>query len=144
MQDPIEHPELAALKEKWQEKRAGRRLPARSDFDTLEFAPWMGHLSVLDAIEGGRDFFFRLHGTNIANLYGYEMTGKSVSDLPSEIRTTISKEYREAVDRCEPILIARNHVLPKKDYTQIIKLILPLSSDGEAVDQLLSCAYPAR
>ncbi len=144
MQNPIEHPELAALKERWQEKRAGMKMPARSDFDTLEFAPWMGHLSVLDVIERGRDFFFRLHGTDIVTLYGYEMTGKFVSDLPREVASTIYKEYREVVDRCAPIVIARKHVLPKQDYTKIIKLVLPLSSDGESVDQLLSCAYPVR
>jgi hypothetical protein len=144
MQDPIEHPKLAALKVRWQEKCAGRKMPARSDFDTLEFGPWMGHLTVLDVIDGGRDYYFRLHGTNIVTLYGYEMTGKTVSELPNEVGTTILKEYREAVDRRGPVLVARNHALPRKDYTKIIKLILPLSSDGESVDKLLSCAYPVR
>lgn len=74
-------------------------MPGRSDFDALGFAPWMGHLTVLDVVDGGRDFFFRLLGTNIVDLYGYKMTGKSVSDLTREVGTTILKEYREAVDR---------------------------------------------
>jgi hypothetical protein len=144
MLEPIKHPKLASLLEFWSVKSVGKRMPARVDFDNFEFSPWMGHLTILDVIDKGRDFYFRLHGTNIVKLYGQEMTGKLVSELPSEVSGTIFTEYRELVDRCEPILIARKHVMPKQDYTKIIKLLLPLSSDNESVDQLISCSYPVR
>ena len=144
MQKSIEHPKLADLREFWEQKRAGLRMPARLSFDIFEFAPWMGHLTILDVVDNGADFYFRLHGTNIVELYGYEMTGKLVSNLPQEVSCTILHEYRELLVLREPKLIARKHVLPKKDYTRIIKLLLPLSSDDTSVDQIISCSYPVR
>ena len=142
MRAHIEHPKLATLEDFWSTKCAGREMPARDDIDVLELAPWMGHLSIMDVIDGGADFYVRLHGTRTATLYGLDLTGKLVSDLPSEVGSTLSKEYRELVKRAEPIIITRVHVLPKKDYTNIIKLLLPLSSDGESEDQIISASYP--
>jgi hypothetical protein len=40
-----------------------------------------------------------LGGTNIVNLYSYEMTGKHVSRLTEEIRGTILWNFREVMQR---------------------------------------------
>jgi hypothetical protein len=50
-------------------------------------------------IEGGKDFYCRLGGTNIVNVYGYEIIGKYVFRLTEEIRGTILWEYREVMQR---------------------------------------------
>jgi hypothetical protein len=140
----IEHPKLAALETLWRGKCGSKSIPARSDFGLFEFVPWMGNLTILEVIEGGEDFYFRLHGTNIVNLYGYEMTGKYVSGLSEEIRITIFREYSEAVQRREPTVIRRSHVHPSREYTKVIKLLLPLSPVGETINQPFSCSYPVR
>ena len=93
-------------------------------------------------IEDGKDFYCRLGGTNIVNLYGYEMAGKHVSRLTEEIRGTILWNYREVMQRQEPIFIQRNYVYPGREYTKIIKLLLPLSWNGAAIIQLFSCFNP--
>jgi hypothetical protein len=118
----IEHPKLSALDKLWREKCDTKSIPMRTDFDIFELVPWMGNLTILEVIEGGKDFYFRLHGTNIVNLYGYEMTGKYVSELTEEIGVTIFREYRELLQRREPMLIQRKHVHPGREYTKIIKL----------------------
>ena len=94
--------------------------------------------------EGGEDFYFRLHGTNIVNLYGFVMRGKYISELTEEIRATIFWEYRGVMQRRRPLLIQRKHVHPGREYTKIINLLLQLSPDGEKINQIFSCSYPER
>ena len=60
--------------------------------------------------EGGEDFYFRLHGTNIVNLYGFVVRGKYISELTEEIRATIFWEHRGLMQRRGPVLIQRKHV----------------------------------
>ena len=64
------------------------------------------------------------------------MTGKYVSVLLEVVRDAVLKEYRH--------LIERRHVIPARHYTRVIKLLLPLSSDGEPIDQILTCSYPVK
>lgn len=51
-----------------------------------------GKLGVLDVIDGGADFYYRLLGTKVAALKGYELTGKYVSVLPEVVRDAVLKE----------------------------------------------------
>ncbi len=125
----IERQKLAALDKLWREKCGAKSLPARTDFDVFE---------------GGEDFYFRLHGTSIVNLCGFEMRGKYVSELTEEIRATIFREYRGVMQRRGPVLIQRKHVHPGREYTKIINLLLPSSPDGEKINQIFSCSYPER
>tara|TARA_B100000676_G_scaffold299808_1_gene344614 strand:+ start:1427 stop:1786 length:360 start_codon:yes stop_codon:yes gene_type:complete len=119
-------------------------MPSRRDFDVIEFKQWMGNLGVLDVIDGGADFYYRLLGTKIVALYGYELTGKYVSVLPEVVRDAVLKEYRHLIECRAPVCIERRHVIPARHYTRVIKLLLPLSSDGEAIDQILTCSYPVK
>ena len=125
----IEHQKLAALDKLWRKKCGAKSLPELND---------------LDVFEGGEDFYFRLHGKNIVNLYGLEMRGKYISELTEEIRATIFWEHRGVMQRRGPVLIQRKHVHPGWEYTKIINLLLPLSPEGEKINQTFSCSYPER
>ena len=125
----IEHQKLAALDKLWRKKCGAKSLPARTDFDVFE---------------GGEDFYFRLHGTNIVNLYGFVVRGKYISELTEEIRATIFWEHRGVMQRRGSVLIQRKHVRPGREYTKIINLLLPLSPNGEKINQIFSCSYPER
>lgn len=94
--------------------------------------------------EGGEDFYFRLHGTNIVNLYGFVVRGKYISELTEEIRATIFWEHRGVMQRRGPVLVQRKHVHPGWEYTKIINFLLPLSPEGEKINQTFSCSYPER
>ena len=95
----------------------------------------MGNLTVLEVLDNGMDCHFRLHGTNIVNLYGYEMAGKLASSLPHVVAKTIFEEFRALVRQRPPMPIQRGHVSPDRDYTKVIKLLLPLYVDDETAVQ---------
>tara|TARA_Y100001968_G_C19407432_1_gene744470 strand:+ start:1483 stop:1908 length:426 start_codon:yes stop_codon:yes gene_type:complete len=78
----IDLQQLSVLQALWERKRGSREFPSRLDFDVFKLGPLMGNLTVLEVLDNGMDCHFRLHGTNIVNHYGYEMTGKLASSLP--------------------------------------------------------------
>src|SRR4051794_25164739 len=77
--DEIDHVDLRALYQYWTDKRGARRFPSRRQMDVLEMQPWLGHLVLLDILEGGRDFHVRIHGTVAASRVGEDMTKRSLS-----------------------------------------------------------------
>ena len=103
-----------------------------------------GKLGVLDVIDGGADVYYWPLGTKIVSLYGYETTGKHVSVLPEVVRDAVLKEYRRLTECRAPVCIKCRHVIPARHYTRVIKLLLPLLSDGKAIDQILTCSYPVK
>src|SRR5262249_55185257 len=53
-------PALDALYRLWDARRAGSAMPSRRDFAFEDLIPWLGHLMLVDAIDGGRDFVYRV------------------------------------------------------------------------------------
>ncbi len=83
MIDTITNLRLRRLYAYWNERRGSRRFPARADIDPLDLTFLMGNMILIDVIEGDPPgFFIRLHGTNLAQRAGYELTGKMLNDLP--------------------------------------------------------------
>src|SRR5262245_27250689 len=79
-------PRLLGLYQLWHSKRGGRFAPARVDIRAEQLQPWLGNLILLDVIDGGKDFRYRLFGSVIAREAGFDLTGKFLSDYPIESR----------------------------------------------------------
>src|SRR5262245_53572554 len=77
----IREQRLRGLWEYWSGKRDGVALPGRAAISPLEMRPWLGNLLLMDVVDGGRDFRYRLHGTQLVQLFGADLTGKLVGEL---------------------------------------------------------------
>jgi len=139
----IERPELRQLLEYWQAKRQARsRLPARADIDPLEMRFALGHLILAD-VEPGDPIRFRhrLIGTRIVEHAGYDATGLYVDDIPDrELARRLTESYRIVVATREP---AHDRVVGMVGGRSINLevLRLPLSSNGAAIDMVLTGAF---
>ena len=129
-------PLLGDLYRLWQAKRRDARIPARSEFSLDELRPLMGRLAILDVIDGGADFRFRLYGSNLANAYRGEMTGKSVREYRPNFYATIAPGYLRCVTTRAPHY-DRLEVDDRLMLFRWERLILPLASDGTTVNMLL-------
>jgi len=49
----------------WEARRLGRAMPVRRDLDVLDLRPWLGRLSLYEALGDG-DFRIRLRGTTLS------------------------------------------------------------------------------
>lgn len=134
--DTIENLSLLRLHEIWRAKRNGREFPARRDFDPAELKFILGSLLILDVQPGPR-FRFRLHGTKLVMLAGYDMTGRDVEDLPVlENRRVLATRCRLLLDERRPMAIRMSRPLEGRRYNYEA-LWLPLASDGSSIDMLM-------
>jgi len=133
----IERDELRRLYAYWQGKRAGRPMPAPTDIDPLELRFVVGNLTLVDVSHDPLRFRIRLHGTNLAERSGIDMTGKGEDDYPyPEFARFLVTRFTRAVEQQTPLRERADLVLDGRSR-RYEDLVLPLSRDGVRVDRLL-------
>jgi hypothetical protein len=137
----IPDPRLRGLFEYWESRRGGRDMPLRRDVDVLDLGPWLGNLMLIDVEDDGCEFRYRVYGSILARYYGRDLTGKTTEEVRPEARELVRQEYRAVVGDRVPLLVLRDRQIQHRTM-RVAKLVLPLSSDGAALDMLLVGGYP--
>jgi len=137
----IAHPALRALLDLWDAKRGSRQAPPRSDFSHDDLLPWIGHLMILDCLEDN-EFRYRLYGTALTELFGFDLTGKKVSASADRIGAKPLDEYARVVRIGAPVYVSRSSP-SAREYLQVDKLALPLMEGGR-VTKILGAIYLSR
>lgn len=134
----IKHPKLRQLFDYWSEKCGARRMPSRADIDPLDMTFIIGNVILVDVVAGTPlGFRVRLHGTNLVERVGYELTGKSLDELPqTEFREAAQESFTRVATSAEPTAGKRDRIIDGR-FARYETVIMPLSSDGERVDRLL-------
>jgi hypothetical protein len=134
----ITNARLKRVYECWLDKRAGRRFPARADFDPIELRFILGNVSLIDVIEGSPpDFRIRLHGSNLALGLAYDLTGKMLDALPQpEQRERILQTFAGVVASGQPEHGHRERIIDGRRIPYEL-ITLPLSADDRRVDMLI-------
>ena len=134
------YPDLVEALHYWRGKCGGRFAPARQDIDPLEIPALLPRVMLADVErgdDGSLDFQYRLSGTGIYEIHGYDLTALRPRDLsPPDYGELIHRHYSIAIERREPlahVLVLRTNQR-QRSYARII---LPLSADGEEVTMLL-------
>ena len=143
--ESVTHPKIRRMHEYWLSKRSGRAMPRRADIDVLELRDCLGNLCLLDVIgTAPRRFRFRVDGSNLAALTGFELTGKFVDEVPDpRYRGFLIGLYERVVADRAPVFLA-NAAEWKGCGIEEISVTLPLSSDGASVDGILDAVFPVR
>jgi hypothetical protein len=139
-EDDLPHDELRFLLRWWQGLAAahGGVPPATHKIDPLEVRPALGHLMILDAVDGGANFHFRLFGSVIANRAGFDMTGKLVTQMPTppEIIAFFLATYRAASLERAP-LYTESTPWSGISVTRWFRLVLPFAAADGSVQRLV-------
>jgi hypothetical protein len=120
------------LLEYWRAERQGA-LPPISAIDPIRMRPALGRILIIEPVDEGRDFRYRLFGTHIAAISGYDMTGKllSVHPLAPELICFAFALYLSLMARPEPVMTL--NVPPMAPFTRWERIVLPFgSADGKA------------
>ncbi len=122
----------------WQDKKQGRRAPARSDFDPLEMKPWLHWVMLTEVHEGDpMRFRRRLVGTGITGVVGRDVTGRFFEDIyEGETLAGVSREYSHCATSWLPAHVRGQ--TPQRVGYSFDSLLLPLSADQQRVDMILS------
>lgn len=134
----ISHPKLRALFDLWDARRGSRQAPPRSDFSHEDLLPWFGHLMLLDCLDNN-EYRYRLYGTALTQLFGFDLTGKLVGASSDLIGAKPQDEYARVVRIGAPVYTSR--ISPSaREYLQVDKLALPLMEGGR-VTKILGAIY---
>jgi hypothetical protein len=82
LEGQLTHPVLREFHEYWRALAKGNRLPSRSQVDPVEIPSLLPNLFMIDVITGPPEpsFRYRLAGTEITKMYGFEFTAMTVAD----------------------------------------------------------------
>jgi hypothetical protein len=135
----VTSPVLLRLHRDWQERRAGREFPSRSDFDPVDLKYLLGSLSLIEVRHQPLRFRFRLHGSDNVSHVGMDLTGKDLDSFPyDQTRTLIQAHYEAVVVERRPVGRTRNGAFTDGRVWRYEILVLPLSSSGATIDMLMS------
>ena len=141
--EAAKHPKLKWIYEFWQAKRAGREMPRRGDFDPVDLGNVLGNLCLVEVTaDTPPRFLFRVDGSNLAAVTGFDLTGKYADQLPDPAyRDYVLELYGRVVAARAPVILAK-----EEDWAgvgmSVESVTLPLSNDGNRVDHLLDVVFP--
>jgi hypothetical protein len=98
-------PPLRALLEYWSALKRDDGLPQVGAVDPLGMRSSLGYVMLVDAVDGGHDFRYRLFGSAVAAVSGFDMTRQLLSEHPASthILEFALALYRAAMRRREAV-----------------------------------------
>lgn len=133
--------DLRRMFDYWRSKRAGRKMPSRSDLDPADIKTLLPNVILVDVQYNSAeeaDFVYRLLGTREVEIRGENPTGKRVAEAyhgPSPENALGC--YQTVVDHRAPYLDDDYFLRDGDDYADEANIFLPLSGDGERVTMIL-------
>jgi hypothetical protein len=122
----------------WLHAAGERTMPARSDLDPLQVPRLLPYIGLIDFRNGLDRGLFRLAGTRLRDIYGQELTGKTVADVFCGAWATY---WGRIHDRLAQTGLPAHGVVrgpaAGRDHVVLFWLRLPLSDDGGRVDRIL-------
>jgi hypothetical protein len=132
-------PKAVALYQYWNARRGVRLMPSRTDIDPLEMRQWLPRLMLVDVSPDGKQFTYRLVGTQMVDLLGTNPTGRPVETAwPEETVGLMLGGYRDVVENRKPVFCQQTQEWLSDQQPSAWAMRLPLSSDGVEVDMILA------
>jgi hypothetical protein len=122
----------------WRACAKGTSMPSRAQISPASIPALLPGISILDAGRQPDEIIYRLAGTRLSDIFGREVTGKSVFDLEfGEKRNYWLAVYRKVIDETIPMQGAIKGPVADRDHVVLFWLRLPLSDDGVVVNKIL-------
>jgi hypothetical protein len=139
-EDPVasdfEDGRLALLLDYWNRARGTAELPAVSAIDPAEFKFLLGWLMIMEPLDGGADYRYRLYGTHVAEAFGRDLTGERVGNSFPEVAQFVIGAYQRLLQIRRPILTVHTPpaLIPIDRWE---RLILPFADEVGAIVRIL-------
>lgn len=149
MEAPV-HPDVLALLGYWNDLRRGRPMPDRSDIRPEGLVRFLPSLAIVETIDGGSDFRFRLFGTVLAEYTGVDRTGERFSQLEKAPGSPLSTEEtrerwisiaRTAFALTRPVFFKLRRAGTDRAAPELHGIVLPLSTGAADIGQVIGGAF---
>lgn len=133
------YPGLVELLEHWKTLRGDRLMPGRSDFDPTQVPRLLSAICLVEVIDGGSDYYYRVAGSRLEEMCGQKLQSRRFSEITdADARESMTATCKACVQSAGPVVIKNQLREPGRDHMSITAIILPLSDDGEAVNMILT------
>jgi hypothetical protein len=121
------------LLEDWLAQRKGAMMPMIGAIDPIRWLPALGAILLVEPIDRGRDFRYRLYGSDVVAVSGYEMTGKPMTAhaVPAELICFGIALYRTVLQRPEAVMTVNRPTLAAFSCWE--RIVLPFADATGAV-----------
>lgn len=130
----------------WQEIRADAPMPRRDAMVPERIVALWPHILMVDVIDGGSDYHFRLVGQRLVDSYG-EQTGRNLSSarVTEVVRERCWQIFGYCLAQAVPIYAYWSEsASDRRPLIDVEALCLPLSSDGTTLDRMISLNVNSR
>ncbi|NQW11734.1 MAG: PAS domain-containing protein [Alphaproteobacteria bacterium] len=132
---------LAALLSFWlscQDDAGG--IPNREQLTPFTLRPWLGHISIYQVADDGRDFRVRLEGTKVTGMTGEDWTNRRASEVDARFGSTLVH------DMAGTVATGASQILPIRIFQHKFKaatrLLFPVrATPNGPVDQVFLALY---
>jgi len=141
--DSLPTSQLPFVLQYWQSLRDADGHVAPERIDPFALKPALGYILLLDVLEDGLDYRYRLYGSEIARVSGFDMTGKRTSEMVTGplASTFYIATYRAMLKRREPLFTW--HEMPMQiTINNWDRIVLPLTDTDGRVSRIITCNMP--
>jgi hypothetical protein len=127
----------------WHSLRDANGRVTPEQIDPFALKPALGYILLIDVLEDGADFYYRLYGSEVARVAGFDMTGKRTSQIVtgSLASTFYIAGYRALLQRPEPLFTW--HEMPMQiTINNWDRIVLPLTGADGRITRILTCNMP--
>jgi hypothetical protein len=124
----------------WQRIRGEARYPPRGALVPEEIVALWPYILMVDVIDDGEDYYFRLFGQRLVDAYG-EQTGRTL--MTAKVPSLVRDRCKQIFDHCLACGLPTYAYWPesaseRRAFVDIEALCLPLSSNGTTLDRMFS------
>lgn len=139
------HPDLLRFAKYCDELAGDREMPHRHDFNPIDVRWILGSLYVVEVLSAESDYRFKLVGSVVTAIYGKDITGWRLSEIPDSsihpnMREYLHNNYDAVVTSWAPLFL-RGKVLWKKAEINTERLMVPLAEDDGFLSQILVAVH---
>lgn len=139
----LAHPDLIRLARHCEDLAGPAQLPRREDFNPAPILRYLfGRLYMVDVIDGGADYRFRLFGMFWQTIYGRNLAGERLSEIEATGNLlSLRPHYNACVAKRAPVFRPGKLVWPDRQAIAYQRLLIPFSECDGGVSMLLCAAH---
>jgi hypothetical protein len=133
------HPLILEASEYWKSHRGDRAMPSRADLDPKAMRKLLPHMALVEPrarADGAPDYFVRLAGTRLEQIYG-PMAGRFIGEAVTiEIATRWQMVLDAVANSAAPLRTMGRMMFEQRSWVEVESFMAPLSHDGRTVSML--------
>src|ERR1700689_4468063 len=132
--------QLLAIRDYWNLTRGAAAMPGRKDIVPADIKAYLPTIMLADVIQGGKDFRYRVVGSQLQGYFPINPTGRLVSDALAPFGAFsvqhIMGIYRAVLARGAPLRVRGSGRYYAQEQKLFDALLAPLADQGQAPNMI--------